>query len=309
MELYPLKFIESTTGEKIAYRESGSGETVLLLHGNMSSSVHWTKTMEVLEKEYHVFAPDLRGFGDSSYRKKARVLRTYGRDIIAFMEALDLKDVHLVGWSAGGGVAMEVAASNLGRKRVKDLIILSGVGVQGTQDLKKNILKHFPRMNHQFGMSGIKIPNIDPFTTIRSPFKKIQSNVSQEWNKYLVQGMWKYTIYNLNMPPKDEFDANIKATMKQRNLKDILQALQTFNITDEGGEHPGTGRIHKLDLPIMWIHGEKDLVIPVDDAKFSRNFFPNKIHLKIFKHAGHSIMTDNLEVLTQLMKDFFKGII
>lgn len=310
MKLYPLKYIDISTGERIAYREAGEGETVILLHGNMSSSVHWTKTMKGLADEYHVYAPDMRGFGDSSYNKRGTVLLTYARDIVAFMEALNLTDVHLVGWSAGGGVAMEVCATPEGQKRVRDLTVLSSVGVQGTQDIKENFMKHLPStgkgMGNGFGL--IPVPEINPMEAFTDTLEKFTPKLAESVNELTVKNLWKYAIYNIHMPPEDEFEENIKATMKQRNLKDILQALKTFNITSQMSDYPGSGRINDIKVPVMWVHGDKDRVISVEDAKFSKQFFPGEISLKVFKNAGHSIMTDNLDVFVQLLKDFFKGV-
>ena len=76
MKQYPVNTLTLKNGETIAYREAGKGEkTLLLIHGNMSSSVHWQPLMEALETEYRLVAPDMRGFGDSSYHKPFDSLR------------------------------------------------------------------------------------------------------------------------------------------------------------------------------------------------------------------------------------------
>lgn len=66
MKQYEVKTFESDTGETIAYRESNtSGDTVLLVHGNMSSSVHFQPLMETLEENFNIYALDLPGFGEN----------------------------------------------------------------------------------------------------------------------------------------------------------------------------------------------------------------------------------------------------
>ena len=55
--------------ETLAYLDRGRGEAVLLLHGNMSSSLHFTPLFERLAEGFRLIAPDLRGFGDSTYHE------------------------------------------------------------------------------------------------------------------------------------------------------------------------------------------------------------------------------------------------
>ena len=83
--------------EELAYVEHGEGSKVLLLiHGNLSSSLHYEPLIKELEKDYKVYAPDLRGFGDSSYNNRFDSIEEIAADIILFIEKLNLKDVNIV---------------------------------------------------------------------------------------------------------------------------------------------------------------------------------------------------------------------
>ncbi|MGB1276786.1 MAG: alpha/beta fold hydrolase, partial [Nannocystaceae bacterium] len=90
-----------------------SGPSVVLLHGNVSSSVFWEPTMAGLAGSAKVVAPDMRGFGGSEALPvdATRGLRDFSDDLHALLEALPQlkKPVHLVGWSVGGGVVMQYA--------------------------------------------------------------------------------------------------------------------------------------------------------------------------------------------------------
>ena len=109
MKQYEVKKL-SIGDETLAYRTCGAGETVVLIHGNMSSSVHWQTTMEQLEDKYRVFAPDLRGFGDSTYNHRFDSLRELAVDFERFLDEAGIDPCSLVGWSTGGGVVLEMAA-------------------------------------------------------------------------------------------------------------------------------------------------------------------------------------------------------
>lgn len=84
--------------------------TVLFVHGNVSSSLFFQPTMLALPPEWRALAVDLRGFGKSETLPvdAARGLGDYTDDIVSVLDALTLDAVHLVGWSMGGGVVMQL---------------------------------------------------------------------------------------------------------------------------------------------------------------------------------------------------------
>ncbi|SDM17927.1 alpha/beta fold hydrolase [Microbacterium azadirachtae] len=85
--------------------------TVVFVHGNVSSSLYFVPTMQALPAGVRALAIDLRGFGDSETKPvdAARGLRDFADDVRAVLDVLGLDAVHLVGWSMGGGVVLQVA--------------------------------------------------------------------------------------------------------------------------------------------------------------------------------------------------------
>lgn len=85
--------------------------TVVLVHGNVSSSLFWQELMEDLPSDLRVVAVDLRGFGgtDPAPVDATRGVRDFSDDVHATLEALGITAPHLVGWSMGGGVVMQYA--------------------------------------------------------------------------------------------------------------------------------------------------------------------------------------------------------
>ncbi|MFD8749872.1 alpha/beta fold hydrolase [Kitasatospora sp. NPDC059577] len=90
--------------------EGRTGEPVVLVHGNVSSGVFWHPTMAELPARYRPLAPDLRGFGGTEPLPvdATRGLRDHSEDLLSFLAALALGPVHLVGWSMGGGVVLQL---------------------------------------------------------------------------------------------------------------------------------------------------------------------------------------------------------
>ena len=95
----------------IVYLEGGRGESVLLLHGFGADKDNWNLFSQYVTKTYHVIAPDLPGFGESSkiwndrYNIGAQVERVH-----AFAKEIGLTRFHLVGNSMGGLIAGVYAA-------------------------------------------------------------------------------------------------------------------------------------------------------------------------------------------------------
>ncbi|HVK23516.1 MAG TPA: alpha/beta hydrolase [Actinokineospora sp.] len=87
-----------------------TGDPVVFVHGNVSSSLFWQRPMLDLPTGYRPIAVDLRGFGDTDPEPvdASRGLSDYADDVAALLDALDLGPVHLVGWSMGGGVALRL---------------------------------------------------------------------------------------------------------------------------------------------------------------------------------------------------------
>ncbi|MBA2376672.1 MAG: alpha/beta hydrolase [Actinomycetota bacterium] len=113
-------------------------EAVILLHGNASSSRFFEETMAAMDDKYRALAPDMRGFGDSETKPldATKGVGDFSEDLRAFIEALGLGKVHLVGWSAGGSVTMRYAMDYPDSVASITLIApMSPYGFGGTKDI------------------------------------------------------------------------------------------------------------------------------------------------------------------------------
>lgn len=84
--------------------------TLVLVHGNVSSSLFFQPTMLALPGSVRAIAVDLRGFGDSETLPvdATRGLADFADDVWSVLDELGLGPVHLLGWSMGGGVVMQM---------------------------------------------------------------------------------------------------------------------------------------------------------------------------------------------------------
>ena len=125
-------------GHRVHYLAEGpaNGPVVVLVHGLGASAEHWSNLAPYLAQSgFRVYIPDLIGYGrseqpaDFSYSvcDEAAV-------VVGFMDALDLKQVELGGWSMGGWIAALVAAEHPDRGSRLMLFDSAGLNVPPTFD-------------------------------------------------------------------------------------------------------------------------------------------------------------------------------
>lgn len=98
-------------GSLLTYEVSGDGDPLILVHGFLARSTgdYYAALKELLSKSYRVFALDMRAHGGAGTASEGATLAQGARDIAAFVAALDLTDVLLVGHSMGGYLCMATA--------------------------------------------------------------------------------------------------------------------------------------------------------------------------------------------------------
>jgi len=106
---YVPKYVE-IEGLRMAYVEAGSGDPILLLHGEPTWSYLYRHMIPALSKVGHVIAPDLIGFGrsDKPVAPNAYTYKSHVRWIRTFVKALNLEKITLVCQDWGGLIGLRV---------------------------------------------------------------------------------------------------------------------------------------------------------------------------------------------------------
>jgi pimeloyl-ACP methyl ester carboxylesterase len=96
----------------IRYREEGTGEPIVLVHGLLNNGLLWREVVPELAKDFRVIAPDWPLGSQELPMSEGTDLSPPGLAAIvaAFLEALDLREVTLVGNDTGGAICQLVAA-------------------------------------------------------------------------------------------------------------------------------------------------------------------------------------------------------
>jgi haloalkane dehalogenase len=105
----------------MSFREAGAGSPIVFLHGNPMSSRVWCNVLPHIAERARCLAPDLIGMGDSGKPEIAYRFADHARYLDAWLDALSLRDVVLVGYDWGGSLAMDWAARH--PDRVRGLVV------------------------------------------------------------------------------------------------------------------------------------------------------------------------------------------
>lgn len=122
---------------ELHYREEGTGEPLILLHGNGKDGSYFEHQMAAFAPRYRVIALDTRGHGRSPRGKAPFTIRQFADDLLAFMDERGIGRAHVLGFSDGGNIALVFALAH--PERVGKLVLnganLDGRGVRASVQL------------------------------------------------------------------------------------------------------------------------------------------------------------------------------
>ena len=252
--------------------------TVVLIHGNVSSVPFWQPLIEALAPRYRVIAPDLRGYGETEPAPidATRGLRDFSDDLHALLGAIGVSGkVHLVGWSVGGGVAMQYAIDHA--DRVASLVLenpMAPFGFGGTKDLAGTPCAP------DFAGSGGGTANPEFVRLLREGDR---SAVSQVAPRSVMKGCY---FHPSNQVDEAREDAYVAAMLATRVGDDHYPGDMTAS-PHWPGVAPGTRGMNNalspkyVDLsgfaaidpkpPVLWIRGADDVIVS-DTSLFDFGF-------------------------------------
>lgn len=110
-------------GHRIAYKEMGKGQPLLLIHGIPTNKLMWRDVMPELAKHYRVIAPDMLNYGESDMPVDSDVsINAQTRIFVKLMDALGVARADVVSHDIGGGIGQLMAVNHPERIRRQILI-------------------------------------------------------------------------------------------------------------------------------------------------------------------------------------------
>ena len=190
----------------INYTRKGTGETVLLfIHGWCINSTYWEKQQEYFSSKYETIALDLPGFGKSIAIRENWTIEEYSKDIIRFINHLELKNVILIGHSMAGEIVLETALTN--HPSIKGIIGIDNfkmIDVQFTAEqieqmngFMKMLENDFANMAPAYAERFLLSPATD-----ESVAKRIKSDFANADAKIGFLSFSNYVAYTLNESDK-----------------------------------------------------------------------------------------------------------
>ncbi|MBN2174707.1 MAG: alpha/beta hydrolase [Bacteroidales bacterium] len=141
---------------EINYLQQGQGDTTLLfLHGWCIDGTYWKNQVEYFSENYTVCAIDLPGFGKSKAERTNWTIEEYAHDVSAFINAMDLKNVVIVGHSMAGEIMLETALT--GNPKIVGIVGVDNfksVDVSYTPEQLKQMTDFFPMLEKDFKNSA-----------------------------------------------------------------------------------------------------------------------------------------------------------
>jgi len=134
----------NVNGLKIYYETYGTGEPILLLHGNGQSIVDFTKQIPALAKHYRVIAVDTRAQGKSIDNNSNKLsYDIFAADMKVLLDSLQLKKVNILGWSDGGNIGLIMAIKY---PEYIDKLVVMGANLNPTENaVEKNTLNQLKK--------------------------------------------------------------------------------------------------------------------------------------------------------------------
>lgn len=233
-----MSTITTKDGTEIYYKEWGKGAVVTFSHGWPLNADAWDGQMLFLMHHgFRVVAHDRRGHGRSSQASSGNDMNGYADDLAAVIEALDLRDVTLVGHSTGGGEVVRYITRH-GVSRVKAAVLIAAV----------------PPVMLKSASNPDGLP-IEVFDDIR---KGVFADRSQFYKELAI------SFYGANKGTKvsqgliDQF----WLWGMQAGLLGAYENVKAFSETDF------TEEWKKITVPTPVLHGEADQIVPIKDSGY-----------------------------------------
>ena len=235
-------------GVDFAWDEAGSGPALVMLHGLPFQRGMWAPQLSGLSKGFRVIAPDLRGFGESGLPPGETTVDSYADDIADLIAHWKTGPVLLAGHSMGGYIALAFA-----RRHPKLLRGLVFVASRSTAD------------------------DAETASNRRSVAARLRSESPQ----FVAESMLPRMPASGNRDPT--LLSAIRALMEPLRADGIAQAQLAL-----ASRPDSTPLLPQVSCPALVVAGEKDAIIPLEDAGiFAAGFRQGR--LEVVEGAGHML--------------------
>lgn len=252
----------------LAYQDSCSGPTILLIHGFPLNSNLWESQIEDLSDTARVLAPDLRGFGLSEATPAPYSMEMMADDCMGLLDSLGVQEPVIVcGLSMGGYIAFEFY------RRFPDWV--SGLILVST---RAGADDEAGRASRDQMIAGVRRHGVEPVSRAMVP--KLLAPDTYEHNELLVNF--------------------VREMVDSCSVEGLVGALEAMKARPDS-----TPLLARISVPALIIHGEDDQIIPVSQAEAMRDAIPNA-KLVVLPGAGHLPNLEQADAFNEAVWDFLQ---
>ncbi|MEH0157912.1 alpha/beta fold hydrolase [Limibacter armeniacum] len=250
---------------ELFYREQGSGQPLIILHGLFGSSDNWLSIAKTLSEDYHVYIVDQRNHGQSPNTPEFDY-ETFVEDLKNFIQEKGIENPIIIGHSMGGKVAMQFAA-----KYPEMLSKLVVVDISPRQ---------YP-IHHQTILEGLNAIDIDNLKGRGDADKALATYVPE-------MGVRMFLLKNLYRKPEGGFGWRINLPVITEKIGNVGQRLTTNGV---------------IDVPSLFVGGKNSNYIQASDKEEINTLFRN-VDIKMVDGAGHWIHAEQPEKFLSAVREF-----
>ena len=266
-------------GFRLHYLDWGTGgkQPMLLLHGGGQTAHSWDFFSLCLRDEYHVYALDQRGHGDSEWSPVSDYSEeAHQRDIEGFVDVLKLDNFVLIGLSMGGHNAYTYAAKHM--SKVAGLVIV---------DIGPEIILEGRRNIHSFTSAPAELDSVEEFVERAVAFNPRRPR----------EMLRRSLLNNLRQMP------NGKWTWKTDRRR-LMEAVANADIRDSQEIiERRWGHIRSIRCPSLIVRGAESDVFSQEVADGMAQIIPGARVVNVSK-AGHTVMGDNPPEFEARVREF-----
>lgn len=267
-------YIDTPDGQSLFYKDWGTGRPVVFLGAWALPSDMWQYQMTSLsEQGLRCVAYDRRGHGRSSQAGTGYDYDTLADDLAAVLDALDLRDVVLVGMSMATGEMVRYLTRH-GARRIARLVF---VGTAATP---------FPMQTAD-----------NPEGTPAERFEYFRRNIIlRDFPRWLEENRPPFFVPDT--PP--QIQEWVRSMMLSTSMKAVVECNRSSTETDFRPELP------RITVPTLVIHGDKDVSAPLDRmGRPTAKLIPGA-ELRIYEGGPHGLFVTHMAQLTKDLLAFAK---